>query len=32
MAAPEAYGSSQARGWIEAAAEDYAIAMAIPDP
>jgi len=32
MAAPTAYGSSQARGQIRAAAEAYTTAMTIPDP
>ena len=31
-ATPEAYGSSQDRGWNGAAAEGYPTAMAIPDP
>ena len=31
MAAPAAYGNSQARGQIGAAAEAYASAMATPD-
>ena len=31
MAAPEAYGNSQARDWIGAAAEAYATAIATPD-
>ena len=32
MAAPAAHGSSQAMGWIEAAAATYTTATAIPDP
>ena len=31
MAAPAAYGNSQAKGWIGAATEAYATAMATPD-
>ena len=31
MAAYTAYGSSQARDWIQAAAVSYAVAAAMPD-